>query len=94
MIYKQIKLKNYGILSWIILGLIAGAIAKAIRPGADPGGWLVTILIGIVGAIIGGWIGSALGWGTVDEFSIRTLLLSIGGAILVLALYATFRKKA
>ena len=82
-----------GILSWILLGLIAGAIAKAIRQGKDPGGWLVTILIGIVGAFLGGWIGSFLGWGTVDSFSLRTLLLAIGGSLIVLFIYAAISKR-
>lgn len=82
-----------GILSWILLGLIAGAIAKAIRPGKDPGGWLITILIGIVGAFLGGRIGSFLGWGTVDEFNLRTLLLAIGGSLIVLVIYAAISKR-
>ena len=75
------------------MGLIAGAIAKAFRPGKDPGGWLVTILIGIVGAFLGGWIGSFLGWGTVDSFSLRTLLLAIGGSLIVLFIYAAISKR-
>ena len=82
-----------GILSWIILGLLAGLIAKAIRPGKDPGGWIVTIIIGLLGSVVGGWIGSALGWGTVNEFSIRTLLLSTGGAVIVLWIFALIKKK-
>ena len=82
-----------GILSWIVLGLLAGLIAKAIRPGADPGGWIVTILIGIAGGVLGGWIGSLLGWGTVDEFSLRTLLLAVGGALIILWVYALLKKK-
>lgn len=82
-----------GILSWIILGLLAGLIAKAIRPGKDPGGWIVTIIIGLLGSVVGGWIGSALGWGTVNEFSIRTLLLSTGGAVIVLWIFALLKKK-
>lgn len=82
-----------GILSWIILGLLAGLIAKAIRPGKDPGGWIVTIIIGLLGSVVGGWIGSALGWGAVNEFSVRTLLLSTGGAVIVLWIFALLRKK-
>ncbi|WP_373725270.1 GlsB/YeaQ/YmgE family stress response membrane protein [Bacteroides heparinolyticus] len=82
-----------GILSWIILGLLAGLIAKAIRPGKDPGGWIITIIIGLLGSVVGGWIGSALGWGAVNEFSIRTLLLSTGGAVVVLWIFALLRKK-
>ncbi|MDO5523830.1 MAG: GlsB/YeaQ/YmgE family stress response membrane protein [Bacteroidia bacterium] len=82
-----------GILSWIILGLIAGAIAKWLRPGKDPQGCIITILIGIVGAFVGGWIGSLLGLGSMDEFSFRTLLLAIGGSILVLWIYAMVSKR-
>ena len=82
-----------GILSWIILGLLAGLIAKAIRPGKDPGGWIVTIIIGLLGSVVGGWIGSALGWGAMNEFSVRTLLLSTGGAVIVLWIFALLRKK-
>lgn len=82
-----------GILSWIILGLLAGLIARAIRPGKDPGGWIAAIIIGLLGAVVGGWIGSALGWGAVNEFSIRTLLLSTGGAVIVLWIFSLFRKK-
>ena len=76
-----------GILAWIILGLVSGAIAKALHRGDDPGGWIVTIIIGIVGAIIGGYIGTLLGWGSVDGFNIKSILLAIGGAIIVLAIY-------
>ncbi len=82
-----------GILSWIILGLIAGAVAKAILPGSANSGCIVTIIIGILGAVVGGWIGSELGWGKVDEFSIRTLLMSILGSVIILSVYALLRKK-
>lgn len=82
-----------GILAWIIFGLIAGAIAKALHPGKDPGGWIITIIIGIVGAVIGGWIGMALGWGDVDGFSVRSFLLAIGGAVLLLFIVSRFRRR-
>ncbi len=73
-----------GILSWIIFGLIAGAIAKFIMPGNDPGGFIVTIIIGIVGAVIGGFIGSALGFGGVDGFNLVSLIIAVGGALVLL----------
>ncbi len=75
-------------LVWIIFGLIAGAIAKWIMPGNDPGGWIVTIIIGIVGAILGGWIGvNVLGIGAVSGFNLPSLLIAIGGAVLLLFIY-------
>jgi uncharacterized membrane protein YeaQ/YmgE (transglycosylase-associated protein family) len=77
-----------GILGWIVLGLIAGAIAKLILPGRQGGGWLITIVLGIVGAILGGFLGNLLfniDLGTF--FDLRTWLLAIGGAIVVLLIY-------
>jgi uncharacterized membrane protein YeaQ/YmgE (transglycosylase-associated protein family) len=77
-----------GILAWIILGLIAGAIAKAIMPGRDPGGFIVTALIGIVGAVIGGFVGNMLfGIGGVSGVDIRSILISVVGALLLLWIY-------
>ena len=77
-----------GILGFLILGLIAGAIAKAILPGRQGGGWVITLVLGVVGAILGGWIGSLIfGGGLGDFFDLRTWLLSILGAIIVLLIY-------
>ena len=77
-----------GILAFLILGLIAGAIAKAVLPGRQGGGWLITLVLGVVGAILGGWIGSLIfGGGLGDFFDLRTWLLSILGAVIVLLIY-------
>ena len=83
-----------GILSWIIFGLIAGAIAKLIMPGTQGGGWLMTIILGIVGAFVGGFIGSFLGWGTVEEFNFRGMLLAVGGALIVLWVYGMATRRS
>lgn len=83
-----------GILTWIIFGLIAGAVAKFVMPGNDPGGIFVTIIIGIVGAVIGGFIGNALGFGAVQGFDIRSLLIAIVGAIVLLFGYRMIRSRA
>ncbi|MET3922807.1 GlsB/YeaQ/YmgE family stress response membrane protein [Arthrobacter sp. UYEF20] len=77
-----------GFLAFLILGLIAGAIAKAILPGTQGGGWVITLVLGVVGAFLGGWIGSLIfGGGLGDFFDLRTWLLSILGAVIVLVIY-------
>jgi uncharacterized membrane protein YeaQ/YmgE (transglycosylase-associated protein family) len=77
-----------GILAFLILGLIAGALAKALLPGRQGGGWLITLVLGVVGAILGGWIGSLIfGGGLGDFFDLRTWLLSILGAVIVLLVF-------
>ena len=82
-----------GIISWIVLGLIVGVLAKWIMPGKDPGGMIVTILIGIAGAFIGGFISSFLGFGSVSGFNFKSLLIAVGGAVLLLAAYRMMKNK-
>lgn len=81
-----------GILSWIIVGLVAGLLAKFVLPGKDSGGLIVTILIGIVGGFLGGFIGSKLGLGTVDGINLGSILLAVGGSVLLLIIIRLFRK--
>jgi uncharacterized membrane protein YeaQ/YmgE (transglycosylase-associated protein family) len=81
-----------GILAWIVLGLIAGVLAKFIMPGRDPGGFIVTILIGIVGALIGGFLSSMLGFGGLSGFDIRSTIIAVLGAIILLAIYRAARR--
>ncbi len=54
-------------------------------PGKDPGGFIVTMLLGIAGALVGGFIGRAMGFYGPDQSA--GWLISILGAILLLALY-------
>lgn len=80
-----------GIISWVVLGLIVGAIAKFILPGRDPGGLIVTSLIGIAGAFIGGAVSSTLGFGAFTGFNLRSIVIAVGGAILLLIGYRLIR---
>jgi uncharacterized membrane protein YeaQ/YmgE (transglycosylase-associated protein family) len=79
---------------WIILGLIAGALAKFIVPGRDPGGIIVTILIGSAGALIGGYISTRVGSGAVDGIDLRSILIAVGGAIILLLILRVIRRGA
>ena len=79
---------------WIVLGLVAGALAKFIMPGRDPGGFIVTILIGIAGALVGGFISTKLGYGAVDGFDIRSIVIAVLGAILLLIIFRMIRRRS
>ncbi|HPA26754.1 MAG TPA: GlsB/YeaQ/YmgE family stress response membrane protein [Acidobacteriota bacterium] len=81
-----------GILSWILMGLIVGIIAKFLLPGKDPKGCIITILIGIGGAFLGGFIGSRLGWGTFTGFDLKSMLLAVGGAMILLVIFRILKK--
>jgi uncharacterized membrane protein YeaQ/YmgE (transglycosylase-associated protein family) len=81
-----------GYIAWIILGLIVGIIAKFLMPGRDPGGFFITIILGIAGAFVGGFIGKNIGFGSVTGFDLRSLLLAVGGALVLLVVYRFFKK--
>jgi len=81
-----------GILLWALFGLIAGAIAKFLMPGRAPGGIVLTMILGIVGAVVGGFVGAQLGFGDISGFDLRSMLLAVGGGVLVLFLFGLFVK--
>jgi uncharacterized membrane protein YeaQ/YmgE (transglycosylase-associated protein family) len=80
------------ILGWIFLGLIAGVIAKFLMPGRDPGGCIVTMLLGIAGALLAGFVGRLAGF--YKEGQSAGFIAAIVGAVVILAIYRQFNKKA
>ncbi len=73
-----------------IIGLVAGALAKLIMPGKDPGGIIITILLGIAGSIVAGFLGRALG--LYEPGQGAGLIMSVVGAILLLAVYRLLKR--
>jgi uncharacterized membrane protein YeaQ/YmgE (transglycosylase-associated protein family) len=77
---------------WVVLiGLVIGALAKLIVPGKDPGGFIVTILLGIAGSVVGTLIGRGVGW--YQEGQSAGFIVSLLGALLILAVYHFFRRR-
>jgi uncharacterized membrane protein YeaQ/YmgE (transglycosylase-associated protein family) len=72
-----------------LIGLVAGALAKFIMPGKDPGGIIVTMLLGIAGSLVAGFLGRALGLYQPGQGA--GLLMSVVGAVILLALYRIFK---
>ena len=81
-----------GILLWVLMGLIVGVIAKFIMPGRDSGGFIMTVILGIAGAIVGGWLSSLLGLGSISGFDLRSLVIAVAGALLVLFIWHKIRR--
>ncbi|MCR4339871.1 MAG: GlsB/YeaQ/YmgE family stress response membrane protein [Gemmatimonadaceae bacterium] len=80
-----------GIIGTIIFGLVVGIVAKLMMPGKDPGGIIITIILGIVGSVVGRWLGQALGFYGADDAA--GFLMSLVGAVLLLALYRMMVKR-
>ena len=81
-----------GILTWIVFGLIAGWLAQYIMPDRGSGGLIVTVLLGIAGAVIGGMVAAQLGFGDISGFDVRSILIAVGGALLLLLGYRLVKR--
>lgn len=75
-----------------LIGLVAGALAKLIMPGKDPGGIIITMLLGIAGSLVAGFLGRAVGWYEAGQGA--GLIMSVVGAILLLAVYRLLKRKS
>ena len=79
-----------GLFTSILVGLIAGMAASWLMKTNNK--WYIDILLGIAGSIVAGWItGIILGQSLVSGFNLTTLLVSTGGAVLVLMAYRWFK---
>ncbi|MFP5373582.1 MAG: GlsB/YeaQ/YmgE family stress response membrane protein [Gammaproteobacteria bacterium] len=82
------------IIIWLIVGGIVGWLASLIMKTDAQQGIILNVVVGIVGAFIGGWlIGPLLGAGSInDGFSIMSFIVSLLGAIILLAIVNLFRR--
>jgi uncharacterized membrane protein YeaQ/YmgE (transglycosylase-associated protein family) len=81
----------FNILWEAIIGLVIGALAKLIMPGKDPGGIFITMLIGVAGSLLATFLGSHLG--LYRDGQSAGLIMSVLGAILLLAIYRLIKGK-
>lgn len=81
------------ILAWIVLGLIAGFLASKIVNKTGEG-VILDIVLGVVGAVVGGWLAGLAGFGGVSGLNLYSLLIAVGGAIVVLLVYHAIRRAA
>lgn len=84
-----------GILIWLIVGGVIGWIASLVMRTDAQQGLFLNIIVGIVGAFIGGWLGGMFGLGgdiNSGDFSLSGLLMSLVGAIVLLAIVNLFRR--
>ncbi len=80
---------------WLVVGGVIGWIASMIMRTDAQQGVILNVVVGIVGAALGGWLISPLvGVPSInqDSFSIGAMLVSLVGAIVLLAIVNLFRR--
>lgn len=80
---------------WIVVGGLIGWVASMIMKTNEQQGMFLNIVVGIVGSMLGGWlISPLLGAGTINQsdFSLRGLVVSLIGAVILLAIVNLLRR--
>jgi uncharacterized membrane protein YeaQ/YmgE (transglycosylase-associated protein family) len=80
---------------WLIVGGILGWLASLMMHTEGQQGLFLNVVVGIVGAALAGWVLSPLiGVGTINQsnFSIGALLVSLVGAVILLAIVNLVRR--
>jgi len=83
------------IIIWLIVGGLIGWIASMIMKTDAQQGVILNVVVGIIGAMLGGWlISPMLGHGEINtgDFSLGGLLVSLLGAVILLAIVNLFRR--
>ncbi|MBX9965384.1 MAG: GlsB/YeaQ/YmgE family stress response membrane protein [Burkholderiales bacterium] len=80
---------------WLVVGGIIGWLASIVMKTDGQQGILLNVVVGVVGAAIAGWLLSPImGVPTINQnaFSIGAMLMSLIGAIVLLAIVNTLRR--
>jgi len=80
---------------WLIAGAVIGWLASVLMHTNSQQGLLLDIVVGIIGAFVAGYfLSPVFGVGTINQrdFSMPALLVSLGGAVILLAVVNLFRR--
>ena len=84
------------ILIWLVAGGLIGWVASKVMNTDSQQGIVLNVVVGIVGSVLGGWLLSPmLGISTINQnnFSIPSLLISLVGAMALLAIVNLLRSR-
>ena len=82
-----------GLILSLVMGFIVGAITGFLMKSNYP--WYIDVVLGIIGSIVGGWLSSLIfGVDLTTGFNLTTLVVSVIGAVIVVALYRWFTQRS
>lgn len=80
---------------WLIVGGLVGWVASMIMKRDGQQGVILNVVVGVVGAFLGGLlISPLLGVSTINQgnLSVPSILVSLGGAVILLAIVNAFQR--
>lgn len=81
------------ILLWLLFGAVIGWLASIFMNTNRSMGLIANIIIGLIGSALGMWLMDIFGFGRVDTFSIAGVLVSVGGAALLIGVLTAFHRR-
>ena len=82
-----------GLILSLVMGLIVGVITGFVMKSNYP--WYIDIILGIIGSVVGGWLSSLIfGVDLTTGFNLTTLVVSVVGAVIVVALYRLITRRS
>jgi uncharacterized membrane protein YeaQ/YmgE (transglycosylase-associated protein family) len=85
------------IIIWLVVGGLIGWVASMMMRTDGQQGIFLNVVVGVIGAALGGWFLSPLfGVSTINQsnFSVPSLLVSLLGAVILLAIVNFIRRGA
>jgi uncharacterized membrane protein YeaQ/YmgE (transglycosylase-associated protein family) len=83
-----------GFIGMIVIGLLAGWLTGKLMKGGGYG-LVGDLVLGLVGSVVGGWVTSILlGVDLTTGFNLTTLVVSVIGAVIVVALFRLVTRRS
>lgn len=83
-----------GFIASIVLGIIAGWLTGKLMKGGGYG-IIGDLVLGIIGSVVGGWLsGILLGADLTTGFNLTSLIVSVIGAVVVVAIYRLVTRRS
>jgi len=83
-----------GFFASIVIGVLAGWIAGQLMKGGGYG-LIADLILGLIGSLVGGWLSSLLlGVDLTTGFNLTTLVTSVIGAVVVVAIYRLVTRRS